>query len=349
MYDPHSEQAMVDLKAMGFTQVILDQPQLHKAASNAGLDVVLANWWTQDTKTKQIETAIGRAREVANGALVGFSVMDEPGRNSPDTPFDFYRDLYEELKPRFAKQFPRTRLEISHWGPMAGWNQRHYDEFAFLYEAADVMRIMPYPDLKEAPLDDVFFMIQRSRRIMKDVDRQLPLVVILQTWLLPPDGTLPEIDELRVMAWQAMLPGTETLSFFEYNLDIWNRTPDFHGQFEKLMIELTSLARRHKSSRVETTMSEDGILTSVLRAPDGGLTQITINTRRHAVGAMGPLQIRESTLHSGRRYPPWCVTAVDLRWPSKTPRTRCWPIRTTATCCPQQQARCQPQPFRLCW
>jgi hypothetical protein len=213
MYSPHSTEALRDLKSMGFTQVILDWPNLHDAATKAGLNVVLANWWIDKTRPEDIEKGIERAREVDPTSLIGFSVMDEPGRNSPDTPFGYYIDLYEELKPKFQREFPGTRLEISHWGPMASWDETYYEYFSFLYEAADVMRIMPYPDLYEAPLDDVFFMVHRSRKLMKIAQRELPLVVILQTWILPPENKLPEIDELRVMAYQAMLSGAETVSF----------------------------------------------------------------------------------------------------------------------------------------
>jgi hypothetical protein len=166
------------------------------------------------------------------------------------------------------------------------------------------MRIMPYPDLHEAPLDDVFFMIQRSRRMMKIAERELPLVVILQAWLLPPDGTLPELAELRVMAWQAMLSGTETVSFFEYNLDVWNKTPGFHEQFRQLMAELTGLSRRYRNHLVETEMREDGILYSTLTSPHGSVARIEVNTRRYSVGELNALEIRETGLHSPQICPP---------------------------------------------
>jgi hypothetical protein len=348
MYDPHSEQALTDLKAMGFTQVILDRPQLHKAATAAGLHVVLANWWTQDTKPDEIENGVERAREVAPEKLIGLSVMDEPGRNSPDTPFGFYIDLYEKLKPTFAADLPGTRLEISHWGPMAGWDHRYYDYFSFLYEAADVMRIMPYPDLNEAPLDDVFFMIQRSRRLMQIAERELPLVVILQAWLLPPDGTLPEIEELRVMAWQAMLSGAETLSFFEYNREIWDRTPGFHEQFVLLMAELTDLSERHKSATVVTEISVNGLLTSTLSSPTGNLTRIVVNTRRHAVGTMQPLEIREFTLHPEPTCWPALAGASAARCRVPCQRACDRPAGTSVWCNAPQRFRCQPQRFHRC-
>lgn len=301
MYDPHSEEALQDLKAMGFTQVILDWPNLHKAATDAGLNVVLANWWTLDTSDEDIDAGLARARDVAPEKLIGFSIMDEPGRNAPDTPFTFYSDLYRVLSPVFREQFPTTRLEISHWGPMAGWPDQDYEVFSDLYEAADVMRIMPYPDLYEGPLDDVFFMIQRSRRLMEMAGLQLPLVVILQAWVLPPRNQLPEIDELRVMAWQAMLSGAETLSFFEYNLDVWNCEPGFHSQFRQLMAELTQFSRATRESSVETMMNDRGILTATLTSPCGCRRWILINTRRFRNCGLRPLEVRITEL-SEQRY-----------------------------------------------
>lgn len=298
MYDPHSEQALDQLKEMGFTQVILDWPNLHKAATDRGLNVVLANWWTENTKQEEIDRAVELARQVHPERLAGFSIMDEPGRNAPDTPFGYYIDTYAKMKPLFAKEFPHTQLEISHWGPMAGWGDEYYEYFSFLYESADVMRIMPYPDLHEAALDDVFFMIQRSHRLMKIANRDLPLVVILQSWILPPKNELPTIDELRVMAYQAMLSGAETLSFFEYNLDVWSKTPDFHDRFGDLMQELTQLSRRFVNAEIETRMSNDGILTSLLHDSTGAQTIIRVNTRRHRVGDLAPLEVHQARVLS---------------------------------------------------
>ncbi len=292
MYSPHSTEALHELKSMGFTQVILDWPNLHSAAVKAGLKVVLANWWIDKSKPQDIEKGIERARKVDPKALIGFSVMDEPGRNSPDTPFGYYIDLYEDLKPKFRSEFPGTRLEISHWGPMANWSEEHYQYFSLLYEAADVMRIMPYPDLHEAPLDDVFFMVHRSRKLMTIAQRELPLVVILQTWVLPPENKLPEIDELRVMAYQAMLAGAETVSFFDYNTDVWKKTAGFEDAFRKLMTELTTFSHRHRNDTATTSIGDDGILTATLFSPSGVRTRVEVNTRREVVGTMRGLQVK---------------------------------------------------------
>jgi hypothetical protein len=249
MYDPHSVEALQTLKEMGFTQVVLDWPNLHGDATEIGLDVVLANWWTDKTKPEEIDRGIELARQVDPARLAGISVMDEPELNAPETPFSFYVDLYERLRQQLARELPGVRLEISHAGPHASWDQRYYDHFSALYEAADVMRIMPFPDLNEGPLSNVYFMILRSRELMRIAGRQLPLVVILQTWVLPPESKLPEMAELRVMAWQAMLAGAETLSFFDYNPEVWSQTPGFHDQFAELMQELTSVRDRRGTPR----------------------------------------------------------------------------------------------------
>lgn len=294
MYDPHSREALQTLKDMGFTQVMLDWPNLHRDATEIGLDVVLANWWTDKTKPEEIERGIELAKQVDPARLAAISVMDEPELNSPETPFSFYVDLYGRLRQRLGRELPGVRLEISHAGPKARWDQRHYDYFASLYEAADVVRIMPFPDLSEGPLGDVYFMILRSRELMKIAGHEPPLVVILQTWVLPPESKLPEPAELRVMAWQAMLGGAQTLSFFDFNPEVWSQTPGFHDQFAALMQELTSASNRLRDTTIRSWMDAQGVLHAEARWPTGHVEFITINTNRTSVGNLAPLAVVES-------------------------------------------------------
>ncbi len=291
MYDPHSKEALQTLKAMGFTQVILDWPQLHKEATELGLNVVLANWWIKSTPPEQIQSAIDFAKQVDPKHLVGISMMDEPNRNHRETPFGFYLDTYQTLRCKLDAELPGVRLEISHWGPLKSWERRQYDYFSDLYEATDVMRIMPYPDLYERPLNDVYFMMQRSRKIMKELNREVPLLVILQTWVLPPKSKLPTIDELRVMAYQAMLGGAQTVSFFEYNLEIWNQTPGFHDLFEKLMKELTDLSQEFADATITSSINAEGILTALIIQPDGKQVIFEVNTNREACGELKSLEV----------------------------------------------------------
>lgn len=325
MYDPHSPEALQALKDMGFTQVILDWPNLHHDATEIGLDVVLANWWTDKTKPEEIDRRIELAKQVDPARLAGISVMDEPERNSPDTPFSFYVDLYHQLRLRLDRELPGVPLEISHAGPYASWDQRYYDYFASLYEAADVVRIMPFPDLNEGPLSDVYFMILRSRELMKIAGREPSLVVILQAWVLPPESKLPEIAELRVMAWQAMLAGAQTLSFFEYNTEIWSQTPGFHDQFAELMHEFTSVRDRLRDATIRSRMDDQGVLHVQANWSTGHVGFITINTNRTSTGNLAPLAIVESPVY--RSCPTTCPPICRPR-PIQQP-TRCRFFRRT--------------------
>ncbi|MBX3439283.1 MAG: hypothetical protein KF861_17465 [Planctomycetaceae bacterium] len=334
MYNPHSPEALRALKDMGFTQVILDWPNLHADATAIGLNVVLANWWTDQTSQEEIDRALAVAREVRPDRLAGISVMDEPDRNSPDTPFGYYVDLYETLRPRLDSQLAGVPLEISHWGPLARWDQRYYDYFSFLYEAADVMRIMPFPDLHEGPLSEVYLMMLRSREVMKIAERDLPLVVILQAWVLPPESKLPELAELRVMAWQAVLGGAHAVSFFDYNQDVWNQTPGFHEGFVGLMSELTNLSRRLQGAVITSSMDDAGLLRATAVWPDGREQSITINTNREPAGSMQGLAIVESTVTSPQRVacqPRCCKQQLACHRPARHER-RCAVRRCVMPC-----------------
>ncbi|MFN9971453.1 MAG: hypothetical protein ACK58T_16345, partial [Phycisphaerae bacterium] len=74
IYNPHSEADLLDIRRMGFTQVILDWPNLHAAATGLGLDVVVANWWTIDTETAKVEEAIRIAQSIRRDKLRGISM-----------------------------------------------------------------------------------------------------------------------------------------------------------------------------------------------------------------------------------------------------------------------------------
>jgi len=176
---------------------------------------------------------------------------------------------------------------------------------------------MPYPDLGEGPLDDVFFMMRRTQRPRELAGRDLPLVVILQTWILPPKNQLPEISELRVMTYQAMLSGAETVSFFDHNPEVWRQKDGFDSGFRDLMREATGFARRYKDWDVETVMNADSVLTSVLTSPSGERHRVTINTQRTAAQNLAALEIREEPLEStpmlltGQNCPQQCAPARD--------------------------------------
>lgn len=311
IYDPHTLADLQAVEAMGFDQVILDRAPLHKEATALGLDVVIANWWTDETDQQLIDDSIKLSREVDSGRLVGISVMDEPERNSPDTPFKFYVDLYQKLKPLMVDELSGVRLEISYWGPLASWDQRYYEYFSFLYEAADVMRLMPYPDLHEGPLGDVYLMMQRSDRAMAIAEVDIPQIVILQTWVLSPENKLPNIRELRVMAYQVMLGGAETLSFFEYKPEIWDQTPGFTAQFSELMTELLALRQRLTGAQIESVLHENGILEAIATWSSGRREMLRVNTNRDETEEMDGLEIQDTSLSV-----PLLTSPVTPEWAS---------------------------------
>ena len=154
-------------------------------------------------------------------------------------------------------------------------------------------------------------MIRRTQRPMELAGRSLPLAVILQTWILPPKNQLPEIDELRVMTYQAMLSGSETVSFFDHNPEVWRQKDGFESGFRDLMREITTFARRYKDWDVETMMSGDSVLTSILKSPSGQRHRVVINTQRIAVNGLAALEVREEPMESS-------------------------PVLLTGQCCPQQ-------------
>lgn len=321
IYNPHSTEHLKAIREMGFHQVILDWPNLHAEATQMGLDVVIANWWTAETEISEIEKRIEFLGEVNPRHLAAISMMDEPERNSPDTPFSYYQALYQDLRKHLDQELPAVKLEISHWGPLRAWTAEHYRAFVPLYQGTDRIRLMPYPDLSEGPLNEVFLQMQRSRRVMQLAGREIPQIVILQTWVLPEKPTLPTIGELRVMAWQAILTGAETVSFFSYEPDLWSRTPGFTEGFRELMRELTSFTRSHRNSAVVTELKESGILTSQVTTADGRTITIEVNTNREAVSDLAGLAVRTS----------WPVTSPAAL--AHSPADRCVQDNTAGCCC----------------
>ena len=136
---------------------------------------------------------------------------------------------------------------------------------------------------------------------MTMANRKLDLIVILQTWIAPPSNQLPTINELRVMAFQAVLSGATTVSFYDYNAEIWNDFNGFHDGFASLLNELTSLEKRYHNADISTTMSPGGILTSHIAIQGTLAATIVVNTNRHAVDNLEALEIIE------------CVHAPPLR------------------------------------
>jgi hypothetical protein len=222
---------------------------------------------------------------------------------------------------------PRVKIEISHWGPLLSWTEEVYHAFVPLYQSADRIRVMPYPDLNEGPLAEVYYQMLRSRRLMQLAGCEMPQVVILQTWVIPDAPKLPTIDELRVMAYTAILSGAETLSFFNYDPGIWNETPGFTDGFAGLMAELTTFASRYADGEAETRLNADGVLQSTINLPGHLPVNIVVNTNRSAVQGLAALAVvidepvtliatsrDDCRCNTIRRFRPW-----RARWRRRCP------------------------------
>ncbi len=304
IYNPHSVEHLESIKSLGIQQVVLDWPNLHSQATKLGLDVVIANWWNKDTQQAEIDERLEFLKGVDRKHLAAVSMMDEPERYAPDTPFAYYKKIYSELRAKLKNQSLDTPLEISHWGPLESWSPENYQAFATLYQAADRIRLMPYPDLDEGPLDEIFYQMMRSRYIMKLSGRTIPQLVILQTWVIPDAPKLPTIKELRVMTYQAILTGADTISFFNYDPDVWKRTPGFRNGFRELMSELTEFTRQHRQRKVETTMSDSGVLSAVIDVSSHEILKVSINTQRKPIDQFTALEVKIERLNRAQPSTP---------------------------------------------
>jgi len=101
------------------------------------------------------------------------------------------------------------------------------------------------------------------------------------------------------MAYQAILSGATTLSFYHYRPEEWAQTPGFHDAFVGLMKELTQFSRRFAAASVESTMTQSGILESIVTLPSHETIRIRVNTNRRVAEGLDALAIEEATLRAG--------------------------------------------------
>ncbi len=290
IYGAKSPAHLSDLAAMGFDQFILESNELIAEASRRGLRTVQANWWEKSTPASSIDAQLAFA-SVQSG-LVSVNLMDEP-MNDPER---FPPELYVDIRSKLRQKYSTVPLSLTLYGPKSGAAEQELRLFADYLPAIDVLRIDPYPVVAQRSLLEVWAYIQRARELLRVQGRQLPLTVILQTWS-PGDGAdgapmLPSLAELRVMAYLAMLSEAEVLSFFDYNLDVWNRAPGFAEGFRSLMNELTAFSQELSAAKLKTLAGADSMVRSEVQFPDGHLECVEVNTATMRVGSFPPLYIR---------------------------------------------------------
>jgi hypothetical protein len=93
------------------------------------------------------------------------------------------------------------------------------------------------------------------------------------------------------MSYMTMLAGADTLSFYNYDPEVWNQTPGFVDGFAELMRELTDFSLRLRGITFESRMSVSGILKSQARLEDGRTMSILVNSNRTPVDGFEPLAV----------------------------------------------------------
>lgn len=242
LYGAKNEEHLQHFRRIGVDQVILESADLIPAAERLGMRVVLANWWNPDTEQELIERQRQAAR--VSKRLVSLNLMDEPIHNNPQL---HSPEFYQELRTTFREQGDRTPLSLTIYGPSLNWPEQYDTLFKGYVDSIDVLRIDPYPVVAEAPLRLVYDWPQKAQSFIANTGRRIPLTVILQAWSLGDDEQgipqLPEIEQLRVMAYLAMFSGADTVSFFSYDPAVWDRKPGFREGFEKLLKEMRQVQR----------------------------------------------------------------------------------------------------------
>jgi len=242
LYGAKTEEHLRHFRQIGVDQVILESANLIPAAEQLGMRVVLANWWNGDTDEQLIE----RQRQAARSSkrLISLNLMDEPIHNDPTI---HSPEFYQGLRTKFREQGDRTPLSLTIYGPSLKWPAEYDALFGRYVAAVDVLRIDPYPVVAEAPLRLVYDWPRKAQTFIADTGRRIPLTVILQAWSLGDDEQgvpqLPEIDQLRVMAYLAMFSGADTVSFFSFDPAVWDRKPGFREGFEGLLQEIRQIQR----------------------------------------------------------------------------------------------------------
>jgi hypothetical protein len=284
LYGVKTPEQLEVVKAWGFNQVILESNDLIPVANDLGMRVVQANWWNPSTPFAQVEAQVQRAK-VAD-QLVSVNMMDEPIYNDPKIhPPEYYVDLREKLLPHGVP------LSLTQYGPIEEWDEAQTALFVAYLHAVDIMRIDPYPVVARRPLRTVFDWARRTLQMMEqEIGRVLPLTVILQAWADENDEhgrpKLPTPEELRVMMWLAFFSGADTISFYNYDLAVWDRDPGFQEALLKYVQELSDLRTQLVGSEIAAGFESQSVFRVVARDKGSVFYCLRVNTARESFGGL---------------------------------------------------------------
>jgi hypothetical protein len=283
------------LRSMGFDQVILDNHGFADAAEALGFSVVLANWWDRQTTLGEILPVLRQAMGLSR--LVSVNMMDEPIRCGLKT---HGPEVYLRLRREILETGFERPLSLTLHGPKPDWPTPWLRVFMDYLGAIDILRIDPYAFCNGDPSRLVGDWINLARQFMATAGRDLPLTVVIEAW----DGGkgLPPIDEIRAMAYMALLSMADTLSFFSYDPATWSKQPGFIDKFAALIRELEGLAGEFAGAEVRSILGADDLFQAEIDQ-DGDFTCITVNTRDRPNGRFGPYQVVRSDGRCARPFP----------------------------------------------
>lgn len=285
LYGAKTEEHLQHFRDLGVTQVILESNGLIPVAEELGLRVVQANWWNPQTDAAYIQGQIKAAGEARR--LVSLNLMDEPIFNDPKV---HSPEFYQATRKRLREEGNQLPLSITMYGPKLEWNQEQDDLFYRYVEAVDVLRIDPYPVVSGRPLRTVYDWSQKSHQFIARTGRPIPLTVILQAWS-PGDNeqgipSLPEVEQLRVMAYLALFSGTDTVSFFSFDPAVWDRKPGFRTGFAELLQEIQRV--QQEFAGVECTVQQRPGDQFLVLPKNPGRAGLWIDVRRLQVARIAP-------------------------------------------------------------
>ena len=290
LYGAKTPEQLVIFKAWGFDQVILESNNLIPIANDLRLRVVQANWWNPSTPMSVVESQIAKAKLADQ--LVSVNMMDEPIYNNPSIHPPEY---YVELKSKLASF--DVPLSLTQYGPKEEWTDSEKALFLSYIHAVDVMRIDPYPVVAKRPLRTVYDWVQATRRMIEeDVKRNIPLTVILQAWADGDDSSgqpkLPTPEQLRVMIYLAAFSGADTVSFYNFDPQVWDRYPGFQDALLSYVKELIDLRTYLTDATINSGFENQHVFRVSAVSKDGLSYCMRINTSELQSGEFSPFQFK---------------------------------------------------------
>lgn len=256
IYGVRDQATLLRMRSLGFNQMVFESYPLAQIADQLGIKSVLAHWWFSETPWTDVALAVEQAAGL--NYLTSINLMDEPMHNDP---VRFPAAYYLNLSQRIHALNPALPLSLTEYGPQPQWPAAKLELFKDYLAAVDQLRIDPYPVAGGRPLRAVYDWIALAKTLMSEINHEVPLTVILQTWNSGQDSIeMPTIPQLRVMAYLAMSSEANTLSFFDFNETQWQQVPGYYEGFSALMAELQELARYYRGWELSTEILANDVV-----------------------------------------------------------------------------------------